>query len=163
MGARVDVELADGQRLSLCFPGERVVGGGTWDCEALAAQWTVGRQLRRERVFGGVEDLLACLFAVPSLRAPEADEVDVDLTDADAPASSPPSPPAPGTIPEDAEYLGTYSSIPAYLRAMLEPEVSSACGWILEHLDYLAILRRWERDGGRLVLERGHIYRVPAP
>lgn len=67
------------------------------------------------------------------------------------------------TIPEGAEYLGSYPSIPAYLRAMLEPEVSPACGWILDLLDYPAVQRRWERDGGRLVCERGQVFRVAAP
>ncbi len=91
------------------------------------------------------------------------DGIDVDLGDApalDLPLSAPD---AGGTIPEAAEYLGTYSSIPAYLRAMLEPEVSAACSWILDHLDYVAVQRRWERGGGRLVLERGHVYRVAVP
>ena len=56
-----------------------------------------------------------------------ADEVDVDLI-----------------IPEGAEYLGSYDSVPAYLRAMLEPEVSRACGWLLDLLNYSAVQRRWE-------------------
>lgn len=63
-------------------------------------------------------------------------------------------------LPDDAEYLGSYASITGYLRAMLEPEVSPACAWILEHLDYEAVRRRWESDGSRLVLARGHVYRV---
>ena len=65
-----------------------------------------------------------------------------------------------GALPDHAEYLGSYASITAYLRAMLEPEVSPACAWILEHLDYAAIQRRWESDGSRLVIARGHVYRV---
>jgi hypothetical protein len=43
---------------------------------------------------------------------------------------------------------------------MLEPEVTPACAWILDHLDYPAVLRRWESDGSRLMIERGHVYRL---
>lgn len=43
---------------------------------------------------------------------------------------------------------------------MLEPEVTPGCAWILDHLDYAAIRRRWEGDGRRLVLEAGHVYSV---
>lgn len=80
-----------------------------------------------------------------------ADEVDGDLGHELA-----------DTLPEEAEYLGSYPSISEYLRAMLEPEVTPGCTWILEHLDYRAIRRRWEIDGSRLVLERGQVYRVAA-
>ncbi len=93
----------------------------------------------------------------------QPDGIAVDQADAPALTHPRPAPGLGGTIPEAAEYLGTYSSIPAYLRAMLEPEVSAACSWILDHLDYLAVQRRWEQGGGRLVLERGHVYRVAAP
>ncbi len=62
--------------------------------------------------------------------------------------------------PEGVEYLGSYDSIADYLRAMLEPEVTTGCAWILDHLDYHAIRRRWESDGSRLMLERGHVYRI---
>ena len=54
----------------------------------------------------------------------------------------------------------SYATIAAYLRAMLEPEVTPACAWILAHLDYAALQRRWESDGSRLLLARGHVYRV---
>jgi len=83
-----------------------------------------------------------------------ADEFDVEITE----EGDPDLPVASATI-SDAEYLGSYESVPAYLRAMLEPEVSPACAWILEHLDYAAIRRRWESDGSRLVSEHGHVYR----
>ncbi len=75
------------------------------------------------------------------------DEIEVDLDD---------------ELPEGAEYLGSYASIAAYLRAMLEPEVSPGCAWVLDHLDYAAVRRRCERDGWRLLLERGQVYRVAA-
>lgn len=64
------------------------------------------------------------------------------------------------TLPEVAEYLGSYASIPEYLRAMLEPEVTPGCAWILDHLDYRAVQRRWESAGSRLLLADGHVYRV---
>lgn len=38
MGTRVEIELAHQERLSLRFPDERVIGGGTCDCETLAVQ-----------------------------------------------------------------------------------------------------------------------------
>ncbi len=40
--------------------------------------------------------------------------------------------------------------------------MTPACAWILEHLDYEAVLRRWESDGSRLVSDRGRVYRVVA-
>ena len=102
----------------------------------------------------------------PAAGAPEgsqsdpADEVDVDLSDDEGGGAGEPD--APDTIPEGAEYLGSYRSIAAYLQAMLEPEVTPACAWILGHLDYRAVQRRWESDGSRLVLERGEVYRLAA-
>ena len=84
------------------------------------------------------------------------DEIDVDLDESSVPPTSGPVVPS----SDEMEYLGSYSSIPGYLRAMLEPEVTPACAWILDHLDYIAVQRRWESDGSRLVLEHGHVYRV---
>lgn len=86
-----------------------------------------------------------------------AEEIDVDL---DLPV---PAPDPSDTIPDGMEYLGSYCSIPAFLRAMLEPEVTPACTWILDHLDYQAVQRKWESDGSRLMLELGHVYRLLAP
>lgn len=64
MGARIDVELANGERLSLRFPAGHAVGGGTCECEKPAVELTDGRRrLLRERVFGSVEELLRCLFS----------------------------------------------------------------------------------------------------
>lgn len=81
--------------------------------------------------------------------ADPCDEIDVDLGEDDG------TPDLAG-----ADYVGTYATITDYLRAMLEPEVSPGCAWILEHLDYAAVRRRWERDG-RLVIERGRVYQLP--
>lgn len=85
-----------------------------------------------------------------------ADPIDGDRDGNPAPPTPGPGDPASGEM----EYLGSYSSIPGYLRAMLEPEVTPACAWILDHLDYLSVQRRWESEGSRLVLEHGHVYRV---
>lgn len=85
---------------------------------------------------------------------PPAEELEVDLTGIGDPGP---------TIPEGAEYLGSYDSVPAYLRAMLEPEVSRACGWILDLLNYPAVQRRWESDGSRLVCVRGQVFRLVGP
>jgi hypothetical protein len=84
-----------------------------------------------------------------------ADEIDVDLTSEEDIELRP----ADAAVPE-TEYLGSYESVAAYLRAMLEPEVTPACAWILDHLDYEAVRRRWEGDGSRLLCEHGHIYRL---
>jgi hypothetical protein len=67
------------------------------------------------------------------------------------------------TLPEGVEFLGCYASIHAYMKAMLEPEVTPACAWILDHLDYQAVQRKWEEDGSRLIIEQEHIYRLPPP
>lgn len=59
------------------------------------------------------------------------------------------------TIPEGIEPLGSYPSLEAYFRAMLEPEIQPGVHWILDLLDYSEVQRRWESDGSRLMCERG--------
>lgn len=141
MGSRVDVELETGEHLSLRFPGAHTSGSGTCDCETFTAQLRdPRRKLLQERMFRHIEELLGCLF-----QAPEAEAAPDD------------------PLPDEAEYLGSYPSIPGYLRAMLEPEVTRACSWILDHLDYRAVQRRWESDGCHLLFERGHVYRLATP
>ncbi len=113
----------------------------------------------RRYVTGDIE--LEVSPAATSLSEQPAEEIDVDLgddLDLPVPASDPSD-----TIPDGMEYLGSYCSIPAFLRAMLEPEVTPACAWILDHLDYQAVQRKWESDGSRLMLELGHVYRLLAP
>lgn len=83
-------------------------------------------------------------------------EVDIDLADDDEDDLKR------ATLPEGAEHLGDYPSIDAYLRAMLETEVSAGCQWILDHLDWRAVQSRWESDGSRLAIEQGQVYRLAA-
>jgi hypothetical protein len=86
-----------------------------------------------------------------------SDEVDVDLSDdheLEAAAS------AHATVPEDLEYLGEYGSVKDYLRAQLEPEVSTGCAWILDYLDYQAVLAKFETSGARYFCEHGYVYRT---
>lgn len=64
------------------------------------------------------------------------------------------------TLVEPMEYVGSYPSVMAYMRAMLEPEVSPGCGWLLDCLDYPKVQQRWESDGSRLVCEEGQVYRI---
>lgn len=85
------------------------------------------------------------------------DEIDVGRTS--DPVRTPPRDPS-DTLPEGIEFLGTYATITEYLRAVLEPEVSAGCAWLLDHVDYAAVRRRWESDESRLVIERGHVYRI---
>lgn len=59
---------------------------------------------------------------------------------------------------EGLTYLGDYPDLEGYLRAQLEDQVSAACSWILDCLDYAAVQRRFERDGSRLVCESGRVY-----
>jgi hypothetical protein len=87
---------------------------------------------------------------------PTHDEICIDLDDED------PLDEDRGSL-EGLEFLGSYPSIPAYLRAMLEPEVTPACSWILDHVDWVAVQLRWEGDGSRLVVEHGHVFRLAAP
>lgn len=65
-----------------------------------------------------------------------------------------------GTLPEGLEYLGQYPTVQAYLRAQLEPEIARGCTWLLDHLDWRAVQRRFEEDGSRIFAESGHVYKV---
>jgi hypothetical protein len=147
-GVRIDVELASGERLSLRLPHGHALGGGTCACVAPVARLMAGRdRLLRERVFGSVAEMMDCLFGAAGAEGAGESSEHAMVCDASR---------------EGVDYLGSYDSIPGYLRAMLEPEVTTACAWILDHLDYAAVLRRWECDGSRLVIERGHVYRIAA-
>lgn len=87
-----------------------------------------------------------------------ADEIDVALADE-------PDPDAEqvldyDTIEEGLDPLGRYPTVELYLRAMLEPEIAKGCHWILDHLDWPAIQRRFEGPNSRLVAESGVVYRM---
>ena len=72
------------------------------------------------------------------------DEVEVDLGDE-------------GTEP--IECVGEYDSVELYLKALLGELMHADIVWILEHLDYQAVLQRFEADGSRYVCHEGAIYR----
>lgn len=73
------------------------------------------------------------------------DELDIDLDEPDT--------------PESVEELGTYPSIEAYLRRQLEDLVDRSIDWILDHLDYGEVLKRFESNGSRYYVERGRVYK----
>jgi hypothetical protein len=86
-----------------------------------------------------------------------ADEIDVDLADEqelEAAAL------ARATLPEGVEFCGEFSSVEDYLRTMLEPELSRGCAWLLDCLDWDAVIERFEADGARYLCEHGHVYRI---
>jgi hypothetical protein len=85
-------------------------------------------------------------------------EIDVDLDDDRLDL---PIPELDATAPERAEFVGEYPSIHDYFKALLEPEVSAACRWLLDCLDMEAVQRRFEDHGRfRYVTEGNGIYRV---
>jgi hypothetical protein len=90
------------------------------------------------------------------------DEIDVDQDREEGDESAVEKPEPSSALSDEAEYLGSYDSVAAYLRAMLEPEVSAGCAWLLDCLDYEEVQQRWEGGGHRLVLAEGRVYRVPA-
>ncbi len=148
-------------RLILRAPEGHTTGGGTDEGRLTEAvvEDSQGMVLGR-RVFFDALDLVGQLCpgivrdkSTAAVRLEDDDYLDLPV----------PAPDSCDTIPDGMEYLGSYASIRAYLRAMLEPEVTPACAWILEHLDYQAAQRRWESDGSRLVIECGHVYRLAAP
>jgi hypothetical protein len=98
------------------------------------------------------------------------DEVDVELGDECGAGHHPADRPADAerlldrdTEVEGLTYLGDYPDLRSYLRAQLEDQVSAACGWILDCLDYAAVQRRFERDGTRLLCEAGSVYALARP
>lgn len=85
-----------------------------------------------------------------------ADRVDVhdQLEDDDASVL------ARATSPEGCEFVGHYPSVEDYVRGMLEPEISRGCAWILDCLDWDAVIARFEADGARYVCEAGQVFRI---
>jgi hypothetical protein len=86
------------------------------------------------------------------------DEIDIDLADDEAQRDAATF--KHSSVPEGIEYLGEYASVEAYLRAMLEPEISTGCAWVLDHLDWRGVLARFEATGARYFAEQGHVYRT---
>ena len=78
------------------------------------------------------------------------EEIEMDLSDGD------PRDPARG----DVELLGQYPSVEAYLKAVLGELMHPEITWILRHLDYGAVLQRFEADGGHYFCEAGMVYRT---
>lgn len=68
----------------------------------------------------------------------------------------------PGSVTGPAEYLGRYECVEDYLRSMVEPEVSEAAAWLLEHVDWAGVLKRFEGGRYRYVLADGELFRVVA-
>lgn len=64
------------------------------------------------------------------------------------------------TTPEGWEHLGDYPTLERYLRAQLEDQISDACQWLLDCLDYQKVQQRFESDGSRLLCESGSVYRI---
>jgi hypothetical protein len=60
---------------------------------------------------------------------------------------------------ENVECIGEYPDLPAYVRFMLADLVDPAVTWILQYLDYEAVLGEFERDGLRYHGEAGRVYR----
>lgn len=63
------------------------------------------------------------------------------------------------TLPEGSVYLGSYTTLEEYLRAMLEPEIQSGVHWILDMVDWNQVRARFESDGSRLCWEHGRVYK----
>ena len=85
----------------------------------------------------------------PSMPPPDLDEVDIDIDIATA------------DLAEASEYLGDFESVDAYLRAMLEPEITPGVAWLLDCLDTRRVLARFESDGSQLCVVHGTVFRTP--
>ncbi len=71
------------------------------------------------------------------------------------------APAPPGAIPSDAEVLGHYPSMAAYLQSQLEEYIHPHGLWILDYLDIPRIHARFEAGGRfRYFLRNGTIYRT---
>src|SRR5690349_21280755 len=90
---------------------------------------------------------------IPPHQLEADDEVDVDLGDEDQLRHP--------TIQEGVECLGEFESVEAYLRAMIEPEISrSIAPWLVDCIDWDAVLVEFERNGDRYMCEAGLVYRL---
>lgn len=67
------------------------------------------------------------------------------------------------TVEEEIEFMGTYPSLEAYARSVLEEFIAPAGMWVLDHLDWEAVLNRMEAGRYRYVIEGGAVYRAGMP
>jgi hypothetical protein len=65
-----------------------------------------------------------------------------------------------GTLREPIACMGEYPDIPAFLRATLEVHVDPAAAWILDYLDYEAVLAKFEGPTYRFFWEEGRVFRM---
>lgn len=62
--------------------------------------------------------------------------------------------------PDDpGEFLGEFPTVDSYLRNSLEDLIHPGVHWLLDHLDFVAVRRRFERDGCRYECIAGRVYR----
>ncbi|MBL9103660.1 MAG: hypothetical protein JNL82_22125 [Myxococcales bacterium] len=99
------------------------------------------------------DDLHPCTTPKPSCEPEPAGQFDADPPNSDDTLVD--VPPL-----EDAELVGEYPSVEEYLRDMLEPEISPACTWLLDYLDWDAVLLKFEEDGARYVCQDGQVFRI---
>lgn len=64
------------------------------------------------------------------------------------------------TVREPFTCMGEYPDISAFLRASIEPLVEPSIAWILDYLDYEAVLERFEGGTYRFYWQDGHVFRM---
>ena len=60
---------------------------------------------------------------------------------------------------EGWEYLGEFDSPESYLRCWLARSIDPGIAWVLEHVDYQALLAELAAAGTRYVCAAGRVYR----
>lgn len=100
-------------------------------------------------------------FATPTQLADDEEDVDLeadepDLGDEEQQLRSP-------TIPQGITYLGDAPDLATFFKGELEDLVDPSVMWILDCLDIPKIRARYEIDGSRICLEKGHVYRLSDP
>lgn len=89
-------------------------------------------------------------------------EVDVDLDEDDDQGDEDQQLRQP-TIPEGVTYLGDAPDLATFFKGELEDLVDPSIAWVLDCLDIPKIRARYEIDGSRICLEKGHVYRLSDP
>lgn len=64
------------------------------------------------------------------------------------------------TLREPIACVGEYPDIPAYLRGVLEPLMEPTVAWVLDHVDWDAVLARFEGNRYRYFWEGGRVFRM---